>query len=1064
MRARAQPHTARGAPGEGRGPGLTSMEGLRHVGWLRPSPATFLPIPILLGLIPVAHSAFGPSIRYDPEWLILLGNTLGVTVVGLVVSYFALRNYEATGRLQVLLLGCGVLIFGIGGLVAAVVRSLPDGANLNVTIYNTGAVVGGAFHLVAAFLVLAGASPETSSRQRGRWLLLGYASSGLFMLVLTVASLAGALPRFFVQGVGPTPLRQAVLGAADLLFLFSFIVFLGSYLRTRDAFLYWYACALALTCISLTAFFVEHSVGSPVGWMGRFSQYVGGVYFFFALISAARAAEHRGTSLDTALAESLSGAEERFRALAENSPDAIHRFAPSLNQIYVNAAGQRLHGKPAAAVVGRRLEQAGIPPAQATALVAAIRRVFETGESVQVEIDLPGSEGTRSFESRCVAERGPRGEVANVMMLTRDITDRKRTEEALRASEERFRLLYENTSDGVWIHTLDGVIREVNDAYCKMSGYAREELEGMPISRLEVVESPGEVTEHIRKLVESGGHDRFESKHRRKDGSVFDVDITALYLDQDGGRIAVFTRDDTERKRVEEALREAESRYRELVRLAPAGIYEVDFRARRFTSVNDAMVEILGYSREELLAMSPLEILDEESRARFQTRLQRWLSGEKPDTDVEYRVRTRDGRTIDALLAVSFTADQEGKPLGATVVGYDISDRKRMEEAVRQSREALREANARLIDADRRKNEFLAMLSHELRNPLMPIANSLYILDHAPPGGEQADRAKRVIGRQVAHLSNLVNDLLDVTRITRSKVQLQKERLELNELVRRTVEDNRSFFERAGVRLDLVPAPRPIPVIADPTRLAQVVGNLLHNAAKFTHQGGHTRVLVAVEAGEAIVRVADDGAGITGETLARLFEPFMQADQTLDRSKGGLGLGLALVKGLVELHGGSVSAHSDGLGKGSEFIVRLPLAPDVALDSVAAGAAPTRARRRVLVIEDNIDAADSLREALEFCGHRVAVAYSGPDGIARAREFRPDVVLCDIGLPGMDGYEVARAFRDDETLQGTFLVALSGYALPEDLQRAAEAGFQRHLPKPPNVDDLEELLATTSPA
>jgi CheY-like chemotaxis protein/two-component sensor histidine kinase len=371
-------------------------------------------------------------------------------------------------------------------------------------------------------------------------------------------------------------------------------------------------------------------------------------------------------------------------------------------------------------------------------------------------------------------------------------------------------------------------------------------------------------------------------------------------------------------------------------------------------------------------------------------------------------------------------------------------------------------ANLQLAETDRRKNEFLAVLSHELRNPLAPIANSLYVLDHAPPGGAQAECAKQVIGRQATQLSHLVNDLLDVTRITRNKVQLLKERLELNEFVRRSVEDNRSLFERAGVRLELLPAPRPLPIHADSTRMAQVVGNILQNSAKFTSKGGQTRVSVAVEGGEAVVRVADDGVGMSRETLDRLFQPFSQAEQTLGRSKGGLGLGLALVKGLVELHGGSVTALSEGLGNGAEFTVRLPLDTGAALE-VSAPAHVARARRHVLIIEDNADAADSLSEALELGDHEVAVAYNGPEGIAKAREFHPDVVLCDIGLPGMDGYDVARAFRADEQLKGTFLVALSGYALPEDLQRAADAGFQRHLAKPPSIQKLEELLGGVRP-
>jgi two-component system CheB/CheR fusion protein len=379
-----------------------------------------------------------------------------------------------------------------------------------------------------------------------------------------------------------------------------------------------------------------------------------------------------------------------------------------------------------------------------------------------------------------------------------------------------------------------------------------------------------------------------------------------------------------------------------------------------------------------------------------------------------------------------------------------------------RTEEALQQANTGLAEADLRKNEFLPTLSHELRNPIAPITNSLYILDRAPPTGEQASRARQVIARQVAQLSHLVNDLLDVTRITRNKIHLSKERLDLSEVVRRAIEDNRSLFDDADVRLELVPAPRPVHVLADRTRVAQIIGNLLQNAAKFTHKGGCTRVFLAVEGSEAAIRVVDDGVGIAPDILARLFQPFMQADHTLDRSKGGLGLGLALVKGLVELHGGGISARSEGPGRGAEFLVRLPLDTGEASSSAAAPSPRARARRHILIIEDNVDAADSLRDALELGGHEIEVANNGPDGLAKARATMPEVVLCDIGLPGMDGYDVARTLRSDAAFKTTHLVALSGYALPEDLQRASAAGFERHLAKPPSIEKLEELLDSLS--
>jgi two-component system CheB/CheR fusion protein len=378
-----------------------------------------------------------------------------------------------------------------------------------------------------------------------------------------------------------------------------------------------------------------------------------------------------------------------------------------------------------------------------------------------------------------------------------------------------------------------------------------------------------------------------------------------------------------------------------------------------------------------------------------------------------------------------------------------------------QAQSALREANARLLESDQRKNEFIAVLSHELRNPLTPIGNSLYILEHAPPGGNQALRAREVIARQVNQLVHLVDDLLDVTRITRNKIQLQRTRLDLCDVVRRSVEDQRSLFEKGELRLETNIPAASIHVSADATRVAQIVSNLLQNAAKFSPRGGLTRVSLSCDRAQhiATIRVADNGMGMAPQTLAGLFQPFMQADKTLDRSGGGLGLGLALVRALAELHGGQVHARSGGLGQGAEFEVHLPLDEIAEHSLVSETANPPPQGRRVLIIEDNVDAADSLRDALRFGRHEVEVAYNGPDGVARARSFRPEVVLCDIGLPGMDGYDVARTLRAEAHVNQARLIALSGYALPQDLQRAHEAGFEGHLAKPPRMEALETLLA-----
>jgi signal transduction histidine kinase/ActR/RegA family two-component response regulator len=414
--------------------------------------------------------------------------------------------------------------------------------------------------------------------------------------------------------------------------------------------------------------------------------------------------------------------------------------------------------------------------------------------------------------------------------------------------------------------------------------------------------------------------------------------------------------------------------------------------------------------------------------------------------------------------------DPEGIALWERLAGYlaVALARARADEERGRAEKELRAVNARLVEADLRKNEFLAVLSHELRNPLAPIRNSVYILERAAPGGERANRALEVIERQVQHMARLVDDLLDVTRISRGKVHLKCERVELDRIVRGACEDLRELFRASGLELCAAVADEPLVVDGDPTRLAQVTSNLLQNAAKFARQGGRAWLTLAPgEGGQAVLQVRDDGAGIERDLLPAIFEPFVQADRTLDRSRGGLGLGLALVKGFVELHGGSVSAESEGPGRGALFTVRLPID---ARETRAPALAPAGERagppRRVLVVEDNADAARSLVEALELVHHRVEVAFDGPSGIERAHAFAPDVVLCDIGLPGLDGYGVARAMRADPALRSVYLVALSGYAAPEDVERSIEAGFDLHMPKPPDLEALERVFAgvAASPA
>ncbi len=508
------------------------------------------------------------------------------------------------------------------------------------------------------------------------------------------------------------------------------------------------------------------------------------------------------------------------------------------------------------------------------------------------------------------------------------------------------------------------------------------------------------------------------------------------------------------RRAADEAVRASERRFRALVEHAWDGISLLAPDGTVLENIPDNLSN-LGYTPEEFVGHSGLEFMHPEDQPAVRAALAQLLQTPGGRATAQYRLRHKDGswRWVEAV----GTNLLDDPSVRAVVVNYrDVTEHKLAE----QERERLLAELRRLNEA---KDEFISVLAHELRNPLAPLLTGLHILRQPQITPEAREQTRAMMVRQLGQMTHLVDDLLDVSRIGRGKVQLRTERLDLARLVRTAAEDRRPTLEQAGLRLALDVPATPVWVTGDPTRLVQIVNNLLENAVKFSDGGREVAVRVAADAGagQALLSVRDQGIGIEPDVLPRLFQIFAQGEHGPERSRGGLGLGLALVKGLAELHGGRAEAFSEGPGRGAEFTVRLPLEREPqALTEPPSGAHAAGKRLRVLVVEDNKDAADSMALFLGMLGHEVRLAATGPEGVEAARAWRPDVVLCDIGLPGLDGYGVARELRLHPTTARVRLLALTGYGTEEDRRRSREAGFDHHLVKPADPDELQRLLAS----
>ncbi|MBL8112640.1 MAG: PAS domain S-box protein [Acidobacteria bacterium] len=748
-------------------------------------------------------------------------------------------------------------------------------------------------------------------------------------------------------------------------------------------------------------------------------------------------------------------------SIVESSDDAI--VSKSLEGIVEswNAAAVRLFGYEPGEAVGRHISLV-IPPERLSEeddIIASLKagKSVEHFETVRLRKD-----GRRILVSLTVSPvKDETGRVVGASKIVRDVTRQREAEERERqlladaaAANAKFHAFFEQGALFAGIMEVDGTLLDANRLSWEGCGFTREQATGMKFWDGPWFSPSPALVDEIRAasaLAASGQTFRKEVPYFVGDGSERVADVTIQPIRDGSGKVLFLAptgADVTDRKRAESD----REKFVALVETSTDFIGMCDLQGVPFF-VNRAGLRLVGLDDLEAARRTPVqEFFFPEDQSRV---LNQFFPSVLERGHGEIEVRFRHFVTGDALwmaYKVLTLTDGRGAPVAFATVSQDVTRRKKLEED-------LRVLAADLSEAGRRKDEFLAMLAHELRNPLAPMSNAVHVLKRAG-GGDTAHAATSMLERQVAQMSRLVDDLLDMSRITQGKIELRRERLELSPLLTQAVDAATPLYLGMGHELTLTVPQRPLIVNADGTRLAQVVGNLLNNAAKFTDRGGLVTVTAERDGADAVLRVHDSGIGISPEELPRVFDMFTQVDTSLERSRGGLGIGLTLVRRLVEMHGGSVFATSPGLGRGSEFVVRLPLASELpeTQSTSPPGDAPAP-RRRVLIVDDNKDGAESLAMLLTLEGHETHTAHDGLAALEAAERLRPEIVLLDIGLPLLNGYEVCQRLREQTWGKAMKLVALTGWGQEDDRRKSSKAGFDHHLVKPVDHVALARLIA-----
>lgn len=766
---------------------------------------------------------------------------------------------------------------------------------------------------------------------------------------------------------------------------------------------------------------------------------------------AGRAVRMLGATLDVTDRkqgeDALRESEERFRTLASHAPVGIFQTDLNGDNLFVNKGWCQMAGMTPEEARGKEWSNA-IHPDDRERVTAGWQQALAEGTSSAAEFRFLRPDGVVTWlQGNAVPLRDPRGNRIGYIGTVVDITARIQGEAALRNSELMYRAIGESIDYGIWICDAEGRNIYCSESFLNLVGMTQEECSDLGWADLLHPDDVDQTIAAWKQCVQSGDAWDVEHRFRGVDGRWHPVLARGVPVRNEQEEIIAWVGinlDISELKCVENELRDSESRFRNLADNAPVLIWIHGVGGCQY--VNEEYLRFVGVEFADLQGMNWTHFIDEDDVDSFVDSYKQAFKRQQA-IDAQIRMQRADGefRWLSLHGTPRFRAD--GVFLGYVGCSVDVTE-------IKESEIALREA-------DRRKDDFLAMLGHELRNPLAGIVTGVQVLAMLDLDDEAAEM-QAVIARQAMQMSRIVDDLLDVSRVARGKLRLRHQFVNLRQLLHDTVEDYRKSRTLDQCSLEILVPDIEAWVWADSARLSQAFSNLIHNSYKFGD--GPNRITVSLElsggASEASVTIRDRGVGMSAETLQRLFEPFNQADNSLERSRGGLGLGLALTKGLVELHGGTIRAHSDGLGHGSEFNIKLPCTKPPHVNASEPVGEETSQQERILIIDDRRDAVLPLNHMLKMEGHTVATAQDGVSGVAKAAEFQPRVVLCDIGLPGeMNGYAVCRALRSLPETASAYLVAVTGFGHDEAKREAKDAGFDYHLTKPVGKAVLRELLA-----